>query len=158
MKTVCLLIFGVVTGVSALVTAYHVDPRTAAMSGKARPDLGISEVLTVNFDEPITASLFCGSPGAGGSYNVDIYAYPDGTNPWAYAHNVGGTENHQWLTCSLDVVYPDSFIKGRRIEVRWTRGGADSLEFYWAEDPNSPTGDGPYHYGHMIVGGQVTAA
>ena len=132
MRNVCLLIFGVVASATALVTAYHIDPQTAAMSGKVsgNPDYGgVSQVLTTNFDEPITASLFCGSPGAGGSYNVDIYAYPGGINPWAYAYNVGGTENHQWLTCSLAVSYPDSFIKGRQIEVRWTRSGTDSLQY-----------------------------
>jgi hypothetical protein len=33
MRNVCLLVFGVVTGVYALVTAYHIDPQTAAMWG-----------------------------------------------------------------------------------------------------------------------------
>jgi hypothetical protein len=54
----------------ALVTAYHVEPRTAAMSGWTRlpphPSYYVSEVTTVSFDLPITASLFCGASGAGG--------------------------------------------------------------------------------------------
>jgi len=40
----------------ALVTAYHIAPRTAAMSGWTRlppsPNYYVSEVLTVSFDEP----------------------------------------------------------------------------------------------------------
>jgi len=84
MKTVCLLLLGVVTGVSALVNAYHIDPQTAAMSGKVsgNPEYGgVSEVLTINFDEPITASLFCGAIGNGGAYDVNVYSYPGGVVP-----------------------------------------------------------------------------
>jgi hypothetical protein len=37
MRNTCLLLAMFVTAASALVTAYHVEPRTAAMSGKAGP-------------------------------------------------------------------------------------------------------------------------
>ena len=124
MKTICLLLVGVVTGASALVSAYHVDPKTAAMSGKVsgNPEYGgVSEVLTVNFDLPITASLFCGSSGDTGSYSVNIYSYPGGVTQLAYKHGVQPPKDHDWLSCSLTVDYPDSFIKGRQVEVRWTR-------------------------------------
>jgi hypothetical protein len=143
---------------SGNLRSYAIDPVRADWSGKADPEDGVSEILTINFDEPITASLFCGSPGAGGSYNVDIYAYPGGINALAYAHNVGGTENHQWLTCSLDVVYPDSFIKGRQVEVRWTRGGADSIMYYFQESASGPNSQSPYPYGFLKVNGQGDSA
>jgi hypothetical protein len=108
----------------ALVTAYHVDPRTAAMSGWTpwlEPNNYVSEVITVAFSLPITASLFCGSPGAGGGYNVSILTYPGDVQ---LAH--GAADNpgdHAWATCTLYVDRPDSFIKGRQVEVRWTRSG-----------------------------------
>jgi hypothetical protein len=131
---------------SALVRTYSVEPRTASESGWTPLYGNVSEVITVAFDLPITASLFAGSPGAGGSYDVDIYAYPGGINALAYAHNIGGTQNHQWLNCSLTVSYPDSFIKGRQVEVRWTRSGQDSIQYY----TNIGTA---YTYGFMRVGG-----
>jgi len=49
----------------------------------------------------------------------------------AHPHAHGDTaspRDHSWATCTLYVDYPDSFIKGRRIEVRWTRSGSD----FWA--------------------------
>jgi len=131
MRNVCLLIFGVVTGVSALVNAYHIDPQTAAMSGKVsgNPEYdGVSQVLTTNFDEPITASLFCGSPGAGGRYHVSVLTYPDG---YPIAHgDTASPRDHSWATCTPYVDFPDSFIKGRQVEVRWTRSG-DSIQYYY---------------------------
>jgi len=70
----------------ALVTAYHVEPRTAAMSGWTRlhaPGDTVSEVITVNFDELDSTSgayceLFGGSRGAGGAYHVSVLTYPGG--------------------------------------------------------------------------------
>jgi hypothetical protein len=114
-----LLTFGTA---DCLVQGYKVEPKTAAMSGKVsgNPEYGgVSEVLTVNFDLPVTASLFCGSPGAGGGYNVSILTYPDG-NPIAHGDTISPGD-HRWATCTLHVDYPDSFIKGRQVEVRWTR-------------------------------------
>jgi hypothetical protein len=120
MAMVLLLLAGVAF---PLVNAYHIDPVNARQSGWALGDEnhGVSQVLTVNFDEPITASLFCGSPGAGGSYNVDIYAYPGGVVPLARKLGAVQQQDHSWLTCSLTVLHLDSFINGRQVEVRWTR-------------------------------------
>ena len=45
---------------NALVTSYHLDPKTAAMSGKAHPVTGVSEVITCNFDElDSTSGAYC---------------------------------------------------------------------------------------------------
>jgi len=147
MKSVTLLV-AVLTGAAmAVVTAYHIDPVRADWSGKADPEDGVSEIITVAFDLPVTASLFCGSPGAGGTYSVGIYSYPGGVARLAEKLNVSQPLDHHWLTCSLDVIYPDSFIKGRQVEVRWTRGGSDSIHYY--------TRDGTtYPYGFMRVGQQ----
>ncbi len=127
MRNVCLLIFGVVASATALVTAYHIDPQTAAMSGKVsgNPDYGgVSQVLTINFDEPITASLFCGARGAGGDYHVRFYTCPGDVE--IASGDTNSPRDHSWATCTLVVSHPDSFIKGRQVEVRWTRGGGDS--------------------------------
>jgi len=69
-----------------LVRSYSVEPKTAALSGwtdTIRPYNYVSEVVTVNFDEPITASLFCGAKGNGGTYDVNTYSYPGGAVPLA---------------------------------------------------------------------------
>lgn len=139
----------------ALVSAYHIDPVRADWSGKAdpHPAYGVSEIITVAFALPIKASLFVGAKQGDGAYDVNIYSYPDGNVALAQAVNVPVTGSYYWLNCSLTVAHPDSFIKGRKVEVRWTRSGPDSIQYYWAEDPNSPTGTGPYKYGQMIVGG-----
>jgi hypothetical protein len=66
----------------ALVTAYHVEPRTAAMSGwtsREAPGNRVSEVLTVNFDSlthPAYVELFAGEKGQGGDYNLSVRTYP----------------------------------------------------------------------------------
>jgi hypothetical protein len=80
MKTVCLALATMLVSVSAgLVRAYSVEPRSASESGWTpwlEPNNYVSEVITVNFDLPITAALFCGSSGAGGDYQVSILTYP----------------------------------------------------------------------------------
>ena len=114
-----LLTFGTA---DCLVQGYKVEPKTAPQSGWTHGEDGyVSEILTVNFALPITASLFCGSSGDTGSYSVNIYSYPGGVTQLAYKHGVQPPKDHDWLSCSLTVDYPDSFIKGRQVEVRWTR-------------------------------------
>jgi hypothetical protein len=81
MKMVRMLLFAAAVTIPAysLMQAYSVEPVMAAWSGKADPNPltgGVSEVITVNFDLPITASLFCGESGAGGDYQVSILTYP----------------------------------------------------------------------------------
>jgi len=146
---VLLAVILVPAAASALVRSYAVDPRTAAMSGWTswqEPNNWVSEVITVNFDKPILASLFVGAKQGDGAYNVNIYSYPDGNIALAQAVNIPVTGSHYWLNCSLTVAHPDSFIKGRQVEVRWTRSGSDSINFYY----NAWVGT---KFDTMIVGG-----
>ncbi|UCG43755.1 MAG: hypothetical protein JSU73_03835 [candidate division WOR-3 bacterium] len=81
MKMVRMLLFAAAITMPAysLMQAYSVEPVMAAWSGKVWGDPqygGVGEVLTVNFDLPITAALFCGASGAGGDYQVSILTYP----------------------------------------------------------------------------------
>ncbi len=133
MKTVCLLIFGVVTGVSALVTAYHVDPRTAAMSGKARPDLGVSEVITTNFDsltDPAYIECFVGDGDSTG-YHVDVLTYPGPGQVTVASKDTNAARGHTWVHFGhLNVTHPELIVKGRQLEVRFSRAsGSDSLQY-----------------------------
>jgi len=138
-----------VSAASGAVRAYAVDPVRADWSGKVSGEerKGVSEIITIAFDLPVTASLFCGSPGAGGTYSVGIYSYPGGVVRLAEKLDVSPPLDHHWLTCSLDVSYPDSFIKGRKVEVRWTRGGSDSIHYYYDETNPYP------EFGWLKVGG-----
>ena len=130
MKTVCLLLLGVVTGASALVSAYHVDPQTAAMSGKVsgNPELGgVSEVITVCFDsltDPAYIECFVGDGNPTG-YKVEVLTYP-GQDP--VADGVGDAPHgHAWVRFSnLNVTNPDLIVKGRQLEVRFTQDGSNS--------------------------------
>ena len=133
----------------ALVTAYHVDPKTAAMSGKAdpRPDYGVSQVLTINFDQldSTTGSyveLFAGSKGAGGAYHVSVKTYPGGAEIATGSHD--GNVDHKWVKFSLSVLHPESIVKGKKLEFRFTRSGQDSVHYYY----DSMCG---YNYGQMIA-------
>jgi hypothetical protein len=151
MRTVCLWIFGVVMVASALVSAYHVDPLTAVMSAKARPDLGVSQIITCDFDELDSASggyveLFAGFHGAGGGYHLSIYEHPDGALV-AYRNNVIPEKDHAWLKFDRIRMEPgETFTKGKQYEFRFTRSGTDSIQYYY-QDEN------PYQYGYMRVGG-----
>ncbi len=85
MKIACSLLVAVATSASALVTAFHIEPQTAAMSGKAEPgqNHGVAQLLTCCWDELDSAStgyveLFTGFHVGTGAYNLDIYEYPDG--------------------------------------------------------------------------------
>jgi len=116
----------------ALVTAYHVDPKTAAMSGKAdpRPDYGVSQVLTINFDEldSTTGSyveLFAGTKGGGGAYHLSVLTYPGGSQI-AWTASALGDVDHKWVRFYLHVYQPDSIIKGKKLEFHFTRSGSDS--------------------------------
>ncbi len=142
----------------ALVTAYHVESKTAAMSGKARPDLGVSEVITCNFDELDSASgayveFFVGNLGANpaNQFKVDVYEYPDGVLPIASHSGKAAQREHTWLKLPLTVASGYSFTKGKQYEFRFTRSGSDSIQFYY--QGGNPALYDPYHWGWMRVGG-----
>ncbi len=145
MKLVALLVAALTGAALALVTAYNVEPVRADWAGKAdpHPANGVSQILTVNFDEPIYCELFVGE-GDTSSYHVRLLTCPGQVT---LAEGYGNaSHSHVWVKCSLDVTYPDSFIKGRKVEVRWTRTGDDSINFYY-------DADNPYTYGSIEMGG-----
>jgi hypothetical protein len=117
---------------AALVVGYHIEPVKASWSGWTRTIWGhdyVSEILTINFDEldSTTGSyceLFAGTKGGGGAYNVSVLTYPGGS-PIA-SGNASGNVDHEWVKFNLGVNYPDSIVKGKKLEFRFTRGGGAS--------------------------------
>jgi hypothetical protein len=151
MRAICLTVLGLLASVSsALVRSYSVEPQTAAQSGWTRTIPGqdtVSQVLTINFDELDSTTgayceLFAGSKGAGGAYHVSVRTYPGDFE--VATGDTDGNVDHKWVKFKLGVTYPESIVKGKQLEFRFTRGGADSLEYYWSD------GD-PYKYGFMVT-------
>jgi len=126
------------------IRAYSVEPVKAQWSGKARPDLGISQVITCNFDSLKEVHFFAGERGNGGSYTATVLP-EEGGNPIATSEPVTQGQNHSWVIFSEWTLTGD-FVKGKRYEFRFTRSGSDSIQFYY--DPNNP-----YHYGQIEIGG-----
>jgi hypothetical protein len=134
------------TGVAfPLVSVYHLDPVRANWSGRVRPDLGVSELITMNADLPIFADYFTGTKTSQ-QYQVQL-KFP-GENGVVVAHgDTTEPRDHVWVRCTLEVDRPDSIIKGRLYEVRWTlSGGDESLRYYYQ------TGN-PYQWGRIRIGG-----
>ncbi|MEO0081463.1 MAG: hypothetical protein ABIL25_04110 [candidate division WOR-3 bacterium] len=135
-----LILLCLVVGVSAaLVRAYSVEPRTAEWSGWTRlppaPNYYVSEVITVAFDLLDSTSgayceLFAGSRGAGGAYHLSVLTYPGGS-PITQVAYAGGDVDHEWVRFYLHVTYPESIVKGKQLEFKFTRSGSDSIQFYY---------------------------
>lgn len=62
MKRIALAVAVLAAAAYSLVVGYKVEPVKQAWSGMADPDPdhGVSEVITVNFDEPVYCELFVG--------------------------------------------------------------------------------------------------
>lgn len=145
MRSAVLLLL--IAGVACpLVVGYHVDPVRANWSGwtgHQAPNNRVSQVLTINFDELDSASgayceLFAGTRGAGGQYHVTVLSYPGGFRIGSGVAD--GNVDHQWTKFKIGVEVPDSIVKGKQLELRFTRGGSDSIQFYWAEGDKYPWG------------------
>ena len=52
---------------------------------------------------------------------------------------------------NLGVDFPDSIVKGKKLEFRFTRGGGDSIQYYYDEACG-------YNYGQMIAPYQSSTA
>jgi hypothetical protein len=139
---------------TALVVGYHTEPVKSSWSGLTRKVWGqdyVSQVLTVNFDELDSTSgayceLFAGAEGGGGAYHVSVLSYPGATE--IATGNAGGNVDHKWVKFNLGVRYPDSIVKGKKLEFRFTRDAftpGDSLEFYY------DSACGYSRYGQMIA-------
>jgi len=131
-----------------LVVGYHVEPVEAAQSGWTHRGDSVAQVITINFDElDSTAGAYCelfgGSLGAGGPYHVSVLTYPGGAEI-ANGSNINPGD-HKWVKFNLSVLHPESIVKGRKLEFRFTRSGQDSIHYYY----DSACGYGPY--GQMIA-------
>jgi hypothetical protein len=111
----------------ALVNAYHVEPKTAAMSGWTRlpphPSYYISQTITCNFDSLKRVELFVGEPGAGGGYQLLVQ-----TMPGQFEIATGQADNpgsHRWADFNLNITAPESIVKGKTYELKFTRSGSD---------------------------------
>jgi hypothetical protein len=137
MRTICLLLLGTVTGMSALVSAYHVDPKTAAMSGKVSGNPaygGVSEVITACFDsltDPAYIECFVGDGNPSG-YKVEVLTYPGPGQVTVASKDTNAARGYTWVHFGhLNVTHPELIVKGRQLEVRFSRvSGSDSIE-YW---------------------------
>jgi len=134
-----------------LVRVVSVEPENAAWSGWTRTIPGqdyVSQSIVCNFDdlEGCFADYFTGT-ATSAQYKVEVRT--PGENGVVVAH--GQTyeyDDHVWVRCTLAVDRPDSIIKGRSYEVRWTlSGGTDSLMYYYSH------GD-PYRFGEMKLPGK----
>jgi len=130
--TVLLTVGLVATGL-ALTSVFHVDPRTAAWSGWTELGLYnyVSEVLTLNVDSlgpPGYCELFSGADGAQ-RYYLSVRTFP-GNFEVAHGDTVEA-RGHVWVRCTLEVVYPESLVKGRRYEFRWSRDNGARILYYY---------------------------
>jgi len=137
-----------------LVVGYHVDPVSANLSGWTHRGDNVSQVLTINFDELDSTSgayceLFAGSRGAGGAYHVSVRTYPGDFE--VATGDTHGNVDHKWVKFNLGVTYPESIVKGKQLEFRFTRSGSDSIQFYY--QGGNPSLSDPYPWGWMRVGG-----
>lgn len=127
------LLFLIAGAAYSLVVGYHTEPRTAAQSGwtsKVWPNHTVSQVVTMNFDELDSTAggcyvqLFVGSKLTSQQYYMSILTYP-GHEPVGYAFGDRGDVDHQWVTFWPKVNYPESIVRGKKLEFRFTRDGGD---------------------------------
>jgi len=152
MKILLAMLAAAASVACGLVRSYSVEPRTAAESGWTDTIPGrdyVSEVLTVNFDLLDSTSgayceLFAGTKGAGGQYHVAVLTYPGGFP--IGSGDADGEVDHQWTKFKIGVQFPESIVKGKRLEFRFTRSGSDSIQYY----TNVGTA---YTYGFLRTGG-----
>jgi hypothetical protein len=73
MRTIVVMVLAasVTTPAFALVQGMNTEPVKASWSGKVRPDSGVGQGLTCNFDTPIYAEFFTGTP-TGQQYQVQL--------------------------------------------------------------------------------------
>ncbi len=121
----------VVTAV-ALTQAYKVEPRTAEWSGWTSIENNrVSQIITCNFDSLAGGyvELFGGANG-GQDYELVVYAYPGGT-PVTWSVDCEYEKPYDWVRFDIessDLRNPDLIVKGKQLEFRFTRAGADSIE------------------------------
>jgi hypothetical protein len=134
-----------------LVQVMKVEPVKASWSGRVHrlaPYNYVAQGITCNFDEPIYAEYFTGTAT---SQQYQVQMVIPGTVPLVVVAHGDTTiaGDHKWVRCYFHVDRPDSIIKGRTYQVRWTlASGTDSLMYYYDSTDK-------YKHGEMVVGDQV---
>lgn len=106
------------------VSAYHVEPVKALLSGWSPLYENVTQTVTCNFDSLSYVELFCGAIADSGTYNLDVRDGETGDRV-AYKYDVRQNRDHGWVRFdTLAIVGP--FTKGKTYEVRFTRSGSDS--------------------------------
>ncbi|MBM3315379.1 hypothetical protein FJY71_06015 [candidate division WOR-3 bacterium] len=124
------------------VRAYSVEPKTANWSGWTQGEDGyVSQIVTCNFDTLKYVELFAGARGAGGAYTATVL---EGGAPLMWSNGTQ-SQSESWVKFE-NWNTSIAFTKGKQYEFRFTRGGSDSIQFYY--DANDP-----YHYGQIEIGG-----
>ena len=151
MKTVTSVVVVALMAASAAsgyVRVYAIDPVRADWSGEVDPEDGVRQSVVCNFDglEGCFAEYFTGT-ATNGDYVVEVLI--PGRTPELVVADGRAAEprSHVWVRCSLSVQYPESIVKGRTYEVKWTlSGGSESLAYYYQ-------GGNPYPWGSLRKGG-----
>ena len=131
--------------VMALVSAYRVEPVKADWSGWTGRTDTVSQIVISCWDSLAYVELFAGDYGQGGAYNLEVLTYP-GERQVAYKNAGMYVQPHDWVRFDgLTLVRPESIIKGKFLEFRFTRAGTDSINYYYQNDE-------AYGYGDMKVG------
>jgi hypothetical protein len=115
-----------------LTSVFHVNPVKASWSGWTAQDFYVSEVVTLNVDSlgpPGYCELFSGQ-GGGEEFLVNVYSYPNGIVALASGQGTESRDN-VWVRCTLTVAHPESLIKGRRYEFRWSRANGARIQYYY---------------------------
>jgi hypothetical protein len=123
MRNVYLGLIVAVTLAIATVTAYHVEPLTAAMSGKVPGDPqygGVSQQVVACFDTLERVELFAGARGDSGTYTATVYE--DGVR--LMSSNGSQDDDCRWVRFE-DWDQQVAFTKGKTYEVRFTRSGSE---------------------------------
>jgi hypothetical protein len=130
-NSVIVLMTAVVSSASGLVSAYHIEPVKASLSGWTPFQGYVSQVVRCCWDELDSASgsyceRFAGETLSGGHYKVDVYDYPGGVNRAAYNEGEHATRPQGWVRMPLTTAPGKTFTKGKLYEFRFTRTGSDS--------------------------------
>jgi len=116
MKNALMGLIVTVTLAVASVTAYHVEPRTAAMSGKVSGDPqngGVSQTVVVCWDSLERIEIFAGAKGNGGVYRAGVWL--DGAEVmWSWGDRVA---DHAWIKFE-DWNTQVAFTKGKTVNIR----------------------------------------
>jgi hypothetical protein len=142
-SVVVLLMAGMIATAFGYVSVYKTEPVKAAWSGRVGYDVGVGQGVVCNFAEPIYADYFTGT-ATSQQYQVQLKFL--GEDGLVVAHGQRyEADDHVWVRCTLNITYPESIIKGRLYEVRWTlSGGSDSLMYYYDSTDR-------YEWGQIIL-------